>query len=73
MQMTWEQAMKINEGSIDRIVRIVAGLVLISLVFIGPQSPWGWIGLVPLATGLIGWCPAYTLFGIDTCKMKKAH
>jgi len=65
--------MKINEGSIDRIVRIVAGLVLISLVFIGPQSPWGWIGLVPLATGLIGWCPAYTLFGIDTCKMKKAH
>ncbi|MCW8872037.1 MAG: DUF2892 domain-containing protein [Xanthomonadales bacterium] len=65
--------MKINEGSIDRIVRIVAGLVLISLVFIGPQSPWGWIGVVPLATGLIGWCPAYTLFGIDTCKMKKAR
>ncbi len=64
--------MKVNEGSIDRIVRIVAGLVLISLVFIGPQSPWGWIGVVPLATGLIGWCPAYTLFGIDTCKMKKA-
>jgi len=64
--------MKINEGSIDRIVRIVAGLVLISLVFIGPQSPWGWIGVVPLATGLIGWCPAYTLFGIDTCGMKKA-
>ena len=64
--------MKVNEGSIDRIVRIVAGLVLISLVFIGPQSPWGWIGVIPLATGLIGWCPAYTLFGIDTCKMKKA-
>jgi len=64
--------MKINEGSIDRVVRIVVGLVLISLVFIGPQSPWGWIGVIPLATGLIGWCPAYTLFGIDTCKMKKA-
>ena len=64
--------MKVNEGSIDRAVRIVVGLVLISLVFIGPQSPWGWIGVVPLATGLIGWCPAYTLFGIDTCKMKKA-
>jgi hypothetical protein len=64
--------MKVNEGSIDRVVRIVAGLVLISLVFIGPQSPWGWIGILPLATGLIGWCPAYTLFGIDTCKMKKA-
>jgi hypothetical protein len=72
MRFTWEQAMKINEGSIDRIVRIVAGLVLISLVFIGPQSPWGWIGVIPLATGLIGWCPAYTLFGIDTCSMKKA-
>ena len=65
--------MKLNEGSIDRTLRIVVGLVLISLVFIGPQSPWGWIGLVPLATGLIGWCPAYTLFGIDTCKMKKAR
>ena len=64
--------MKINEGSIDRIVRIVAGLVLISLVFIGPQTPWGWIGAVPLATGLIGWCPAYTLFGINTCSMKKS-
>ena len=64
--------MKVNEGSIDRAVRIVVGLVLISLVFIGPQSPWGWIGVVPLATGLIGWCPAYTLFGIDTCRMKKA-
>ena len=49
--------MKVNEGSIDRIVRIVVGLVLISLVFIGPQSPWGWIGVIPLATGLIGWCP----------------
>ena len=64
--------MKTNEGSIDRIIRIVAGLVLISLVFIGPQSPWGWIGLVPLATGLMGWCPVYTLFGMNTCGMKKS-
>jgi hypothetical protein len=70
--MNEDRIMKVNEGSIDRVVRIVAGLVLISLVFIGPQSPWGWIGVLPLATGLIGWCPAYTLFGIDTCKMKKA-
>jgi hypothetical protein len=70
--MNEDRTMKVNEGSIDRAVRIVVGLVLISLVFIGPQSPWGWIGVVPLATGLIGWCPAYTLFGIDTCKMKKA-
>ncbi len=70
--MNEDRSMKVNEGSIDRALRIVVGLVLISLVFIGPQSPWGWIGVVPLATGLIGWCPAYTLFGIDTCKMKKA-
>jgi len=70
--MNEDRFMKVNEGSIDRALRIVVGLALISLVFIGPQSPWGWIGVVPLATGLIGWCPAYTLFGIDTCKMKKA-
>jgi hypothetical protein len=57
-----------NEGTVDRAVRVTAGLVLLSLVFIGPQTPWGWIGLVPLATGLIGWCPAYSLFGIRTCK-----
>ena len=65
--------MKTNEGSIDRIIRIVVGLVLISLVFIGPQSSWGWIGVIPLATGLVGWCPTYTLFGISTCKPKSAQ
>jgi len=65
--------MKVNEGSVDRTIRVVVGLVLISLVFIGPQTPWGWIGLVPIVTGLSGWCPAYTLFGIDTCKVKKGR
>ncbi|MGR3321726.1 MAG: YgaP family membrane protein [Pseudooceanicola sp.] len=60
-----------NEGTIDRVLRIVAGLVLLSLVFVGPQTPWGWIGLVPLVTGLVGWCPLYTLFGISTCPMKR--
>ena len=64
--------MKVNEGSIDRGIRIVVGLVLISLVFIGPQSPWGWIGVIPLVTGLVGFCPAYTLFGMNTCKTKTA-
>lgn len=59
--------MEKNVGSIDRIARIVLGLVLIALVFVGPQTPWGRIGLVPLATALIGWCPAYRLFGIRTC------
>lgn len=56
-----------NEGSVDRTLRIVAGLVLLSLVFVGPQTPWGLLGLVPLATGLLGSCPVYTLFGISTC------
>jgi hypothetical protein len=59
--------MEKNVGSIDRIARIVLGLVLISLVFVGPQTPWGWIGLVPLGTALVGWCPAYRLLGIRTC------
>ncbi len=60
--------MNTNVGSIDRVLRIIVGLVLISLVFIGPQTPWGWIGIVPLATALLGWCPAYSLLGIKTCK-----
>ena len=57
-----------NVGGIDRVLRISVGLALISLVFIGPQSPWGWVGIVPLATGLLGWCPAYLPFGLKTCK-----
>jgi hypothetical protein len=57
-----------NVGSLDRGIRIVAGLVLLSLTVIGPQTPWGLIGILPLATALLGWCPAYTLLGIRTCK-----
>ncbi|RMG54418.1 MAG: DUF2892 domain-containing protein [Gammaproteobacteria bacterium] len=57
-----------NEGMIDRILRVIVGIGLISLVFVGPQTPWGWIGVVPLATGLIGWCPLYSLLGISTRK-----
>jgi Protein of unknown function (DUF2892) len=56
-----------NVGSVDRTLRIVVGLVLISLVFVGPATPWGWIGLIPLATALLGWCPLYTVLGIQTC------
>jgi membrane protein implicated in regulation of membrane protease activity len=55
-------------GSVDRGIRIVVGLVLIALVFVGPQTMWGWIGIIPLATALIGWCPAYTILGVKTCK-----
>lgn len=60
-----------NVGQIDKIIRIVLGLALIALVFVGPQAPWGWIGIVPLVTGLIGFCPAYKLIGINTCDLKK--
>ena len=62
--------MKPNEGTIDRVLRVVAGLGILSLAFIGPQSPWGYVGLVPLATGLIGFCPLYAMFGINTCPVK---
>ncbi len=61
-----------NIGSIDRILRVLVGLGLISLVFVGPQTPWGWIGVVPLATAIIGWCPPYSLLGINTCSNKPA-
>ena len=63
--------MKVNVGTVDRVVRIIIGLVLIALVFVGPHTPWGWIGIVPLATALIGFCPAYALFGLNTCARKK--
>jgi hypothetical protein len=60
-----------NEANVERIVRVVIGLSLISLVFIGPQTIFGWVGLVPLFTGLVGSCPLYTLFGFSTCPMKQ--
>ena len=59
-----------NEGNVDRALRVIAGIVLISLVFVGPQTVWGWIGLVPLVTGLVGTCPVYALLGINTCGTK---
>ncbi|NGP53883.1 DUF2892 domain-containing protein [Thioalkalivibrio sp. XN8] len=59
--------MQRNEGTIDRALRIIAGLGILSLVFVGPQTAWGWIGLVPLVTGLVGVCPVYSIFGIRTC------
>lgn len=62
--------MKLNVGGIDRILRIVAGLALIAWALMGGPV-WAWIGVVPLATGLIGWCPAYAPFGLSTCPVKK--
>jgi membrane-associated protease RseP (regulator of RpoE activity) len=58
--------MEANIGRTDRIIRIVAGLLLLSLAFVGPQTPWGFIGLIPLATAFINFCPAYKLLGINT-------
>lgn len=59
-----------NEGTTDRVLRVILGLGLLSLVFVGPETPWGWIGVIPLATGLIGSCPLYTLLGLNSCPMK---
>lgn len=58
-----------NEGTIDRVIRVVVGLALIALVFVGPQTPWGWVGAILVITGLVGWCPAYRLLGIKTCRV----
>ena len=62
--------MNANVGGADRILRVIVGLILISLVFVGPQTPWGWIGVIPLVTGLFRFCPAYTLLGMNTCPNK---
>ena len=63
--------MKINEGTIDRALRVIAGLVLVVLAASGTVGVWGWIGIVPLLTGAVGFCPAYAMFGMSTCPMKK--
>ena len=60
--------MKKNIGNLERIARIVVGLIILSLAFVGPQSPWAYLGIIPLLTGIMGWCPPYALLGISTCK-----
>ena len=62
-----------NVHNIERLVRVVAGLAILSLVVIGPKSLWGLLGAVPLVTGLIGSCPLYTLLGISTCRARPNH
>ena len=62
--------MKANVGGIDKVARIVAGAVLIGCGLVGIGSPWTFIGVVPLLTGLLGWCPMYPILGISTCKRK---
>ena len=63
--------MKSNVGGIDRVLRIVLGLVLLGLTMAGQIGVWGWVGIVPLATGALGWCPPYSLLGINTCKTRQ--
>ena len=62
--------MTTNEGTFDRILRIALGLALLSLAFVGPRSMLGLVGLIPLATGLIGVCPLYRMFGVNTCRIR---
>lgn len=62
--------MKTNVGGLDRMVRIAVGAVLIGLAATGTLGAWGWLGLLPLATGAIGWCPPYAIFGWSTCSTK---
>lgn len=60
-----------NEHPVERVVRVVIGLAVLSLVFWGPETMWGLLGAVPLATGLLGSCPLYTLLGLSTCPMRR--
>lgn len=62
--------MKANVGGIDRTLRIAIGLVLMGLAATGAVGWWGWLGVIPLATGLLGWCPPYAIFGVSTCKTR---
>jgi hypothetical protein len=57
-----------NAGSVDRWLRAIVGLAVLSLAFVGPKSAWGYLGLIPLATAALGFCPLYSVFGISTCK-----
>ena len=60
--------MQRNEGTIDRSLRVLLGIALLVLVFTGPETRWGWLGMIPLFTGLVGYCPLYALFGWSTCR-----
>jgi hypothetical protein len=61
-----------NIHPVERVVRTLIGIGLVAIVFVGPKTPWGWIGVVPLATGLLGWCPPYQWLGINTAKTGKS-
>ena len=58
--------MALNEGVLDRVLRVIVGLVVLSLVFVGPRTAWGYLGVIPLLTGIVGYCPLYALLGVST-------
>jgi hypothetical protein len=62
--------MKKNVGGKERVIRVIGGLAILSLAFIGPKSVWAYLGIVPIVTGLTGWCPPFALFGFSTCTYK---
>jgi len=62
----------VTEHPVERVLRVLVGVVVLSLVFIGPKTAWGWIGLLPMLTGVTGLCPLYTILGISTCPKKSA-
>lgn len=60
-----------NEHIVERGLRVLVGLGLLAIAFVGPKTPWGFLGIIPIATGLLGSCPLYTLLGFSTCPVKK--
>ncbi len=68
-----DKLMPQNEGTVDRVLRVALGLGGLSLVFVGPQTMWGLVGLIPLVTGLVGSCPLYSLFGLSTAPKQAKH
>lgn len=67
----FEKILPRNEHTMERVARVVLGVGLLAIAFVGPRTPWGFLGVIPLATGLLGSCPLYTLFGISTCAMNE--
>ena len=65
-----QKLLSVNEGTVDRVLRIIVGVVLLAAVFVGPRTPLGWLGIIPLVTGLIGTCPAYGCMGVRTCSTR---
>ncbi len=63
--------MKLNEGAVDRVLRVLVGIAILSLAFVGPKTPWAYLGIVPLLTGIVGFCPLYAILGINTCGVSR--